>query len=396
VKATASSASAWRMGRLLMVWGTAITIACLLALLLWARPRLDMAIYCGAAALISLSMLGIRAWSSRRGKGTSANGQRTNTPPRPQPAPPPSDTKTLVAQMLKQGRYALLLRPEIRPNLDEQQLIEALETLMNDMSAVTGGAVGPYNNAIDLACDDEDPPPRGWPNVAPFYLDRCTVTNRQYALFVEAGGYDSYELWLPEVVAAIPSFVDRDGFPGPRYWKSGTYLPGTDDQPVVGISWYEAAAYARWVGKRLPADAEWQKAGSCPVMVAPGQMVDRRFPWGDAVDRTRINIWGSEPDGIVAVNHYAERSIGGVQQLVGNVWEWVADDFGLEPRGPRNKISLPTPMKAIRGGAFDTYFDTQATCQFQSGENPMARRHNIGFRLALSVRDLEMPPPQEE
>jgi len=395
VKATVLSASAWRFGHWLIAGGTAITVTCLLALLLWTRPPLDTALCGGAAAAIALTMLGARFWARRRGKDTAKQAP-ANSRPRPQPAPPPSDTKTLVAQMLRQGRYALLLRPEIRPNLDEEQLIEALETLMNEMSAVTGGAVGPFTNAIDLACDDDNPPERGWSTVAPFYLDRCTVTNRQYALFVEAGGYDSYELWLPEVVPAIPSFVDRDGFPGPRYWKNGTYLPGTDDEPVVGVSWYEAAAYARWVGKRLPTDAEWQKAGSCPVMVAPGQMVDRRFPWGDAVDRTRLNIWGSEPDGIVAVNHYAERSIGGIQQLVGNVWEWVADDFGLEPRGPRNRITLPTPMKAIRGGAFDTYFDTQATCQFQSGENPMARRHNIGFRLALSVRDLEMPPPQDE
>lgn len=396
MKPTALPAASRRFGQLLMAWGTAITVICMLALLFWARPQLDTAIYCGIAAVFALAFLVIRNRARRRQKATSPSAPRLKSAARPQPTPLPSDAKQLVAHMLEQGRYALLLRPEIRSNLDEDQMVMALETLMNEMAAVTGGVVGPYSNAIDLACDDDDQPQRGWTTVAPFYLDRCAVTNRQYALFVEAGGYDAYELWLPEVIPAIPSLVDRSGHPGPRHWQGGTFPAGDDERPVVGINWYEAAAYARWVGKRLPTDAEWQKAGSCPVMVAPGQMVDRRFPWGDAVDRSRANIWGSDAGGIVAVNHYAEKSIGGLQQLVGNIWEWVADDFGLEERGPRNSIVLPTPMKAIRGGAFDTYFDSQATCQFQSGENPMARRHNIGFRLALSVRDLEMPPPAEE
>lgn len=396
MKLTALPSASRRIGQLLLAWGTAITLVCLLSLLLWTKPRLETVVYCGVAAVLTLAFLGFRYRSQRRSKAAPVSAPRVKSVQRPQPAAPPSDAKGLVGQMLEQGRYALLLRPEIRPNLDEDHMVAALETLMNEMAAVTGGVVGPYSNAIDLACDDDNPPNRGWKTVAPFYLDRCTVTNRQYALFVQSGGYDAYELWLPEVIQAIPSLVDREGHPGPRHWRGGNYPSGADAQPVVGINWYEAAAYARWVGKRLPTDAEWQKAGSCPVMVAPGQMVDRRFPWGDAVDRTRTNIWGSAANGVATVQQYAEKSIGGLQQLVGNVWEWVVDDFGLEERGPRNKVALPTPMKVIRGGAFDTYFDSQATCQFQSGENPMARRHNIGFRLALSVRDLEMPPPPEK
>ena len=364
-----------------------------------------------AAAVFAVSLLGFGHWAQLTAACSTAAVLGVpvlvwNRRARPQPAPKavsrpvvraasPADSGSLVEQMLHDRRYGLLLRPEIRANLSESQLVEALETLLNDMTAVAGGAVGGNSSAVDLACDDDDPREAAWSTVAPFYLDRAAVTNEQFAQFVAAAGYESPELWHAEVWAAVSSFVDRDGQPGPRYWQQGCYPPGKENHPVVGVTWYEAAAYARWLGKRLPTDAEWQKAGSCPVMVAAGQMVDRRFPWGDAVDRSRANIWGSGPYETVPVDHYAEKTVGGIHQLVGNVWEWIADDFGQYDRGPRNRIVLSTPMQVIRGGAFDTYFDSQATCQFQSGENPMSRRQNIGFRLALSVRDLEMPPPAD-
>jgi iron(II)-dependent oxidoreductase len=82
--------------------------------------------------------------------------------------------------------------------------------------------------------------------------------------------------------------------------------------------------------------------------------------------------------------------VGGVQQLIGNVWEWTSSTFGnWEPAG--RKIETTMPLKSVRGGAFDTYFDMQAQCQFQSGESPLARKHNIGFRCALGFCDVVLP-----
>src|SRR5690606_33472238 len=161
----------------------------------------------------------------------------------------------------------------------------------------------------------------------------------------------------------VVDFVDRTGCPGPRFWSHGKYPHGEEDLPVVGVSWYEASAYARWVGKRLPTDPEWEKAGAWPVALSETTLLQRRFPWGDAMERERTNLWGGAGKP-VAVNKYESGvSAGGVYQLIGNVWEWTSGDFCVGPYHRRG-ITLNTPMKSIRGGAYDTYFENQATCQF--------------------------------
>jgi iron(II)-dependent oxidoreductase len=151
----------------------------------------------------------------------------------------------------------------------------------------------------------------------------------------------------------------------------------------VGVSWYEAAAYTRWLGKRLPTSAEWEKAASSPIQLPDAAPIQRRYPWGGSIDRSRANIWGAGPGHTVPVADFAAgANAAGIQHLIGNVWEWTTDDF----RDP--ELALPAPMKTIRGGAFDSYFECQVTCQFQSGEVPVSRKHNIGIRCALSACDL--------
>ena len=165
-------------------------------------------------------------------------------------------------------------------------------------------------------------------HVAPLFLDRYTVTNRQYYEFVAAGGYRDMTLWDQQVWPAVLDLVDQTGQPGPAFWQHGRYLPGEEDLPVVGVSWYEAQACARWMGKRLPTDAEWVKAACWPVATDGAAMVQRRFPWGDGLDRSRANLWGSGPNRVVAVTEFpAGASVGGIYQMVGNVWQWNANDF---------------------------------------------------------------------
>ncbi|HYW80516.1 MAG TPA: formylglycine-generating enzyme family protein [Thermoguttaceae bacterium] len=345
---------------------------------------------------------------------------------KPKSAPPvaaskpvdPGDTDGLVKQMFAQGRFSLLLRPQLAASLSESQFRQALETLDESMGLVPDGEV--VLGAIDAALDDgrldqkEIIAARGRVvAVEPFFLDRHPVTNRQYYEFVAGGGYTQVALWDPKMWQAVLEMVDRTGMPGPRYWRDGCFLPGEENHPVIGVSWYEASAYARWIGKRLPSDAEWVKAGSWPVAMSADTRMQRKYPWGDTMNRTAANLWGSGPECIVPVDQFdLGVSVGGIYQLIGNVWEWTCGNFrelslaggavsscnpyptGLDTQDyVTGDLILPTPMKSIRGGAFDTYFDNHATCQFQSGENPLRRRHNIGFRCAVSIGDLALVRP---
>jgi iron(II)-dependent oxidoreductase len=296
----------------------------------------------------------------------------------------PADSNALIEQMLEQGRFALLLRPQLAENLSEEHFGRALAALGEQMALVPDGEVSLEENASTRLV-----------SVQRLFLDRNPVTNRDYFEFVASGGYKQMTLWDESVLPAVLDFVDRTDQPGPKYWKDGCYLPGEERHPVVGLSWYEAAAYARWAGKRLPSDAEWVKAGCWPIPLSKTSHSQRRYPWGDTMDRAKANLWGSGPGRIVNVDEYpAGVSVGGVYQLIGNVWEWTSGVFrGTQlPQDhlPTGSLTLDTPLKSIRGGAFDTYFDNQAACQFQSGENPLSRRHNIGFRCAIGVGDVTL------
>lgn len=307
-------------------------------------------------------------------------------PPRARTKRPPS--ASLVDQLVEQRRIALLLRPQVAASLSREQLEAAQQALDDAMAIVPEGLVAVYARAYEHSDERTVKQSERLIQVDGFFLDRLAVTNREFLDFLDDGGYEQMSLWDEAIWPAVLGFLDRTGQPGPRFWANGVFPSGQGEHPVVGVSWYEASAFARWAGKRLPTDPEWIKAGSWPVITENGKPAQRRFPWGDAMDRRKVNLWGSGFNGTVPVASLsAGASVNGVQQLVGNVWEWTSSPFGTwEPAGRR--IETASPLKSIRGGAFDTYFETQAHCQFQSGENPLARKHNIGFRCALGFCDV--------
>ncbi|HEX3601650.1 MAG TPA: SUMF1/EgtB/PvdO family nonheme iron enzyme [Lacipirellulaceae bacterium] len=305
----------------------------------------------------------------------------------------PLSTDALVDELIATRRYALLLRPETKQHLSQIHIVRAIRQLDESMALVPAGRVllGQLAEQSHSACGPADSDAklieRNLVAVEPVYLDRFCVTNEEFQRFVDAGGYEQLEFWHEEALPALLDFVDQSGAPGPRYWIDGEYQSTEGRLPVVGISWYESWAYARWVGKRLPTDAEWTKAGAWPVESAPGRIAQRRYPWGESFDVRRAHMYGSGQNGPVAVEEYpGGTSVGGIHQLIGNVWEWTST--------PLDELSDSTlhvseSVMSIRGGAFDTYFENQATCHFQSGEQSLSRRRNIGFRLALPMSDLE-------
>lgn len=316
---------------------------------------------------------------------------------RVQPAPPPprpratvdgdDDRAKLVQRFMDQGRIAILLRPQIAATLDEQHLAVVRKTFEQEMARLDASdvLVSPWTlDDVESALANV---PRRRETISSCYLDRNPVTNRQFHDFVADGGYGQQSLWETAVWSRVGEFTDQTQRPSPRFWKNGMYADGEGELPVVGINWFEADAYARWSGRRLPTDGEWLMAATCPVITTNSELVQRRFPWGDALDPHRANLGMMGLGRPNAVHEFLEGSSAhGINQLIGNVWEWTASDLVITSYG--KEVHFDVPIKSLRGGSFDTYFESQATCQFQSGESALARRHNLGFRCALSARDI--------
>ncbi|HEV3310469.1 MAG TPA: SUMF1/EgtB/PvdO family nonheme iron enzyme, partial [Chloroflexota bacterium] len=174
--------------------------------------------------------------------------------------------------MIADNRYAFVLLGEGIQETRDSDARAAWDVLRRQMALVPDGSVPVLQ--CDGTCVITE--------VRGFFLDRYAVTNRQYQRFVAAAGYDTLEIWPPDVWPSLMRFTDRTGQPGPRDWENRTYPSRLADHPVVGICWHEARAYARWVGKRLPTAIEWQKAGGWPEHLSGGTF--NRFPWGNLFD----------------------------------------------------------------------------------------------------------------
>jgi iron(II)-dependent oxidoreductase len=291
------------------------------------------------------------------------------------------DMRGMTKQLLNDDRYAFVLLKAAADQINDADTRPAWGLLRQQMALVPAGCVpltlhdGSHANA----------------EVRGFFLDRLAVTNRQFRRFIQAGGYDSLEIWPQEVWPSVTRFTDRKGRPGPRDWEGGTFPSGKADHPVVGVSWYEAMAYARWVGKRLPTAAEWQKAGGWPEQLSGGDC--SRYPWGDLFDPGRTNLWASGIGGTVPATEFSKGATpNGIFQMTGNVWEWLDDPLEAIPCSAEETFVPWKPMRRIIGGAFNTYFASEATCQFITGQAELDRTENIGFRCALSLEQLRALP----
>ncbi|RME29436.1 MAG: hypothetical protein D6800_02685, partial [Candidatus Zixiibacteriota bacterium] len=292
-----------------------------------------------------------------------------------------SDASDDLTRILEAGRYVRLLKQGEDTGLtpEPEHLSAAWKALEENMALVPSGEVVP---ACGAHADTEGV------LVPALYIDRYAVTNEQFAAFVADGGYNNTDLWPEEAWAYLPQFVDQFGYPAPRYWQRG--LPPADrlDHPVTGICWYEAKAYALWAGKRLPTSVEWERAGTWPTNLDEGRF-GLKYPWGNSFSPDRANLWST---GIFKTVPVTEFPLGaapnGVYQLIGNVWEWVDEEYAGPAVRDGLKIALPQRMAEVRGGAFDTYFETQATCRFRTGKPRLFRGPNVGFRCVVSAGEL--------
>jgi gamma-glutamyl hercynylcysteine S-oxide synthase len=205
-------------------------------------------------------------------------------------------------------------------------------------------------------------------DIAPFAIARVPVTQEQYLGFVEDGGYGRRELWSEEgwrwrteVAAEHPVYWRRDG----ATWQRRDFdrWVGLEPyRPVVHVSWYEAKAYCAWARRRLPTEAEWEAAASLEPHPTGRGFSDRkrRFPWGDDPPTPERANLDAKAGGCADVGALpAGDSSFGCRQMIGNVWEWVADDFrpypGFVPDMYR-EYSQPWfgTHKVLRGGCWVT------------------------------------------
>lgn len=200
--------------------------------------------------------------------------------------------------------------------------------------------------------------------LVPFLIARTAVTQREFAEFVDDGGYLRREFWSEEgwewrssAGAVHPVYWERGE--GGRWWRRhfDRLVPLEDDLPVIHVNWYEAEAYCRWARRRLPTEAEWEAAAATDGRVLSSKW---RFPWGnEPPGPQRVNMdWAVM--GCLEVGALPEGdSRSGCRQMIGNVWEWTASTFlpypGFEP-DPYREYSQPWfgTRKVLRGGAWAT------------------------------------------
>jgi gamma-glutamyl hercynylcysteine S-oxide synthase len=299
----------------------------------------------------------------------------------PGSSPSSSEIRSMTQHLVGEDRYVFVLLDEASDVIQTHETTSAWKALEEQMALVPGGVVPVVESNGSMVPTE----------LAGFYLDRLAVTNRQFLRFVQSGGYDHMEIWPQEVWPSLMRFTDRTARPGPRHWENGKYPAAKADHPVSGVCWYEALAYARWVGKRLATAAEWQKAGGWPEQLSGGGC--NRYPWGDIFDPRRANLSQSGGGRTVPVREFVAGSTpNGIYQMSGNVWEWLADPLESIPSKSQATLEAWTPLRRIIGGAFDTYFPAEATCHYVTGQPELDRRANIGFRCCVSVDRLRPHP----
>lgn len=208
----------------------------------------------------------------------------------------------------------------------------------------------------------EDEHPAHTVNLAAFFLDKYEVTNADYQVFVQA-------------TKRRP----------PPEWRGGHHPPGSARYPVVSVTWYDADDYCRWAGKRLPAEAEWEKAAR--------SFEGRLYPWGNQFDIARANIGGAKPGPMPVGSYPSGQTQMGIFDLIGNVWEWTADWYQPYPGDAAVPHMDPPPGRVLRGSSWSGvgHFPPDALQQilahnargsFRLYADPNGRLNDVGFRCA--------------
>jgi iron(II)-dependent oxidoreductase len=236
-----------------------------------------------------------------------------------------------------------------------------------------------------FAYDNERP--RHELHLPAFQIDRLPVTNGDYLAFVEDGGYAREDLWDPDGWR----WRMREGIERPLYWSADGSERRFDrvadidpNRPVMHVSWFEADAFARWAGKRLPTEAEWEKAAAW----GPYASGARRQPWGDDPPDHDLANLDQTAFGPAAAGAYSEgASAYGLLGMTGDAWEWTATDFAgypsfkAYPYREYSELFFGSDYRVLRGGSWATRFRVVRNTM-RNWDFPQRRQIFAGFRCA--------------
>lgn len=323
------------------------------------------------------------------------------------------------------------------------------------LTVFAGGSGAPETNGMvwipggeflmgsDDALDRTDERPRHSVRITGFWMDAAPVTNAQFCEFVKATGYVTLAEKAPELEEIMQQVPHGTPLPPKEALVPGSlvfskpdrnhamrhhtqwwqWVPGADwrhpegplssiegkkDHPVTQVSWYDAQAYAKWAGKRLPTEAEWEYA-------ARGGLAGKKYPWGDEApsdEKPLANIWlgefpykSAKPDnyaGTTAVKTYPPNGFG-LYDMAGNVWEWTSDWYrpdyykqqaligvAVDPQGPTDSLDPAEPAaskKVQRGGSFLCHrsYCTGYRVTARAKTTPDTGLNHSGFRCARSL-----------
>lgn len=250
----------------------------------------------------------------------------------------------------------------------EPRNVSDIKPMLTEMVVIPGGSF--YRGSQD---GNRDEMPRHQVNLSSFAIDIHPITNEQFVRFLEVMGGEK-DSNHNDIIRLRDSRIKRSA--GKLSIESG-YAK----HPVVGVTWYGAVAYAKWVGKRLPTEAEWEIA-------ARGKREDMLYPTGEDIEKTQANFFSSDT---TAVMSYAPNGYG-LYDMAGNVYEWCHDWYGYnyyeisiqEPESPQGP--LQGVYRVLRGGCWKSLKE-DLRCSRRHRNNPGTVNGTYGFRCVTGVQD---------
>jgi len=292
---------------------------------------------------------------------------------------PSATSESSVAQLIGIIGKNSPLRPQALTALTQCDWPLAL----NFLSALTPAGMvfvpaGPFSMGSDESAE-EKPPHTVWLNS--YYIDRTPVLNAQFGPFWEDVSYaETSDAWagFEEARKLIHRTELRRA---PYYWFDSEW--NRPDRPLVGVNWYEAVVFARWAGKRLPSEAEWEKA----ARGADG----RRFPWGNEFDGRLCNtvLADDAPTTTSMPGKFSPQgdSPYGVQDMSGNVWEWTSSAYLPYPyvADDGREDLAAAARRVLRGGGFRNRFEDHYRSAYRYAQYANHHYFSVGFRCAATI-----------